>query len=48
MKLFALVCIVVPLVNDTLVLLGIPVGLGMHTHLEPSLKQGIMTVMYGD
>ena len=48
LKPFAVVCIIVPLVNDTLVLLAVTVGLVMNTHLEPTLKQGIRTVMYGD
>ena len=47
-KPFAVVCIIIPLVNDTLVLLAVTVGLVMNTHLEPTLKQGIRTVMYGD
>ena len=47
-KPFALVCMLIPLVNDTLVLLAVTVGLGMHTHLEPTLNQGIRTLMYGD
>ena len=48
MKPFAVVCVIVPLVNDTLILLAVTVGLAMNTHLEPTLKQGIRTVMYGD
>jgi len=48
MKLFAVVCTIVPLVYDTLVLLAVAVGLAMNTHLEPTLKQGIRTAMYGD
>ena len=47
-KSFALVCIVIPFINDTLVLLAVTIGLGMHAHIEPNLKQGIRTVMYGD
>jgi chromate transport protein ChrA len=47
-KPFAVVCVVVPLVNDTLVLLAITVGLVMNTHVEPTFTQGIRTVMYGD
>ena len=42
------VCVIVPLVNDTLVLLAVTVGLVMNTHLEPTLKDGIRTVMHGD
>ena len=41
-------CIIVPLVNDTLVLLGVTFGLVMNTYVEPTLKQGIRMVMYGD
>jgi chromate transport protein ChrA len=48
LKPFAVVCVIVPLVNDTLVLLAVTVGLATNTHLEPTLKQGIRTVMYGD
>ena len=47
-KSFAVVCIIVPLVNDTLVLLAVTIGLVMNTQVEPTLKQGIGTVMYGD
>ena len=47
-KSFALVCIVIPFINDTLVLLAVTIGLGMHARIEPKLKQGIRTVMYGD
>jgi len=48
LKPFALVCIVVPLVNDTPVLLAVTVGLGIHTHLEPNSKQKIRTMIYGN
>ena len=48
MKPFTIVCVIVPVVNDTLVLLAVTVGLAMNTHLEPTLKQGIRTAMYGD
>ena len=41
-------CVIVPLVNDTLVLLAVTVGLVMNTRLDPTLKEGIRTVMYGD
>ena len=39
-------CGIATLVNDTLVLLAVTVGLVMNTYLEPTLKQGIRTVMY--
>ena len=39
---------VVPLVNDTLVLLAVAVVLAMNTHVVPTLKQGIRMAMYGD
>ena len=48
MKPFVVVCVIGPLVYDTLVLLAVTVGLAMNTHLEPTLKQGIRTAMYGD
>jgi hypothetical protein len=47
-KPFAIACIIVPLVNDTLVLLAVTVGLAMNTHPETTLKQGIRMAMYGD
>jgi len=47
-KPFAVMCVIVPLVNDTLVLLAITIGLATNTHLEPTLKRGIRTAMYGD
>ncbi|KIM36344.1 hypothetical protein M413DRAFT_424975 [Hebeloma cylindrosporum] len=47
-KPFAVVTVIVPLVNDTLVLLAVTVGFVMNTHLEPTLKRGMRTVMYGD
>jgi DNA-binding IclR family transcriptional regulator len=48
-KPFGVVSVIVPLVNDTLVLLAVTVGLVTNTHLqEPSLKEGIRTVMFGD
>ena len=48
LKPFGVVAVIVPLVNDTLVLLAVTVGLVMNTHLEPTLKEGIRTAMYGD
>jgi hypothetical protein len=36
------------MINDTLVLLAITVGLAMNTYPEPTLKQGIRMAMYGD
>ena len=48
MKLFTIACLIVPVVNDTLALLAVTFGLAMNTHLEPTLKQGIRTAMYGD
>jgi hypothetical protein len=48
LKPFVMVGIIVPLVNDTLVLLAVTVGLAMNTYPEPTLKQGIRIVMYGD
>ena len=46
-KPFAVVTIIVSLVNDTLVLLAVTVGFMMNTHRELTLKEGITTMMYG-
>ena len=47
MKPFAVVTVIVSLVNDTLVLLAVTVGFVMNTHHEPTLKEGMKTMMYG-
>ena len=49
MKPFGVVSVIIPLVNDTLVLLAVTIGLVTNTQLQdPTLKEGIRTVMYGD
>ena len=47
-KPFTVVSVIVPLINDTLVLLAVTAGLVMNTHLDPTLKQGIRMAMYGN
>ena len=48
-KPFGVVSVIIPLVNDTLVLLAVTIGLVTNTQLQdPTLKEGIRTVMYGD
>ncbi|KIM36345.1 hypothetical protein M413DRAFT_31763 [Hebeloma cylindrosporum] len=47
-KPFAMAFVIIPLVNDTLVFIAVTVGFVMSTHPEPTLQEGIRTVMYGD
>ncbi|KIM36340.1 hypothetical protein M413DRAFT_78414 [Hebeloma cylindrosporum] len=47
-KPFVVVCVIIPVVNDTLVLLAVTIGFVMNTHLEPTLKHGMRTVIYGE
>jgi len=48
LKPFGVVSVIVPLVNDTSVLLAVTAGLVMNTQVEPTLKEGIRAVVYGD
>ena len=48
LKPLGVMSVIVPLVNDTLVLLAVAFGLALNTHVDPTLKQGIRTAMYGD
>ena len=47
-KCFSMVSVIVLLINDTLVFMAVMVGLVKNTHLEPTLKEGIRVVMYGN